>query len=136
MKKWFIILGIMLLFCSFAYAGELYSGEKGLSNCVQSLNKVLADKRELSGNVEVYLDMKLNHSLNAHKIISYDNKELAELVDDSLKSLEKSKSSLDPFEFMNGESSLTHTQIQEIKEMINSYERLDTEALAALLEKI
>ena len=90
MKKWFIILGIMLLFCSCTYAGELYSSEKGLSNCVQSLNKVLADKRELSGNVEVYLDMKLNHSLNAHKIISYDNKELAELVDDSLKSLEKS----------------------------------------------
>ena len=90
MKKWFIILGIMLLFSSFAYAGELYSGEKGLSNCVQSLNKVLADKRELSGNVEVYLDIKLNHSLNAYKIISYSNKEIAELFDDSLKSLEKS----------------------------------------------
>lgn len=63
--------------------------------------------------------------------------DISGLRDDSfLKSLEKSKSSLDPFEFMNGESSLTHTQIQEIKEMINSYERLDTEALAALLEKI
>ena len=63
--------------------------------------------------------------------------DISGLRDDSfLKSLEKSKSSLDPFEFMNGESSLTHTQIQEIKEMINSYERLDTEALASLLEKI
>lgn len=63
--------------------------------------------------------------------------DISGLRDDSfLKSLEKSKSSLNPFEFMNGESSLTHTQIQEIKEMINSYERLDTEALAALLEKI
>ncbi|WP_297192248.1 hypothetical protein [uncultured Campylobacter sp.] len=63
--------------------------------------------------------------------------DISGLRDDSfLKSLEKSKSSLNPFEFMNGESSLTHTQIQEIKEMINSYERLDTEALASLLEKI
>ena len=90
MKKWFIILGIMLLFCSYAYAGELYSSEKGVSNCVQSVNKILRDKKELSGTVEVFLDIKLNHSLNAHKIISYDNKELAELVDDSLKSIEKS----------------------------------------------
>lgn len=63
--------------------------------------------------------------------------DISGLRDDSLvKSLEKSKSSLDPFEFMNGESRLTQTQILEIKEMINSYERLDTEALAALLEKI
>lgn len=63
--------------------------------------------------------------------------DISSLRDDSLvKSLEKSKSSLDPFEFMNGESRLTQTQILEIKEMINSYERLDTKALAALLEKI
>lgn len=63
--------------------------------------------------------------------------DMSGLRDDSLvKSLEKSKSSLDPFEFMNGESRLTQTQILEIKEMINSYERLDTKALAALLEKI
>ncbi|WP_300701576.1 hypothetical protein [uncultured Campylobacter sp.] len=63
--------------------------------------------------------------------------DISGLRDDSLvKSLEKSKSSLDPFEFMNGESKLTQAQIQEIKKMINSYERLDTEALAALLKKI
>ena len=90
MKKWFIILGIMLLFSSGAYSAELSGGEKTiLSNYIQSINKSLKDTAELSGTVQVYFDVKANHSLNSYKIISYDNEELAEVIDSTLKSLAK-----------------------------------------------
>ena len=91
MKKWFIILGIMLLFSSGVYSAELADGEKTiLSNYIQSINKSLKDNTELSGTVQVYFDVKGNHSLNSYKIISYNNKEIAELIDNSLKLLVKS----------------------------------------------
>ena len=90
MKKWFIILGIMLLFSSGVYSAELSDGEKKIvSNYTQSINKSLQNNSELSGTVQVYFEIKLNNSLNSYKIISYDNKELAEVIDSTLKSLEK-----------------------------------------------
>ena len=98
MKKWFIIFGILAFLTgniTFAYDNNsniMLKNEKTMfSNYIQLVKQNLKNQQELpSGNLEIYFELKPDFSINTHKIIKYDNKELAEIIDTSLKSTEKS----------------------------------------------
>lgn len=98
MKKLFIIVGILAFLTgniTFAYNDDsniLLRNEKTMfSNYIQLVKQSLKTQQELpSGNLEIYFEVKADHSINTHKIINYDNKELAEIIDNALKSTEKS----------------------------------------------
>lgn len=90
MKKIFIILCLLLAFCASAnadtYINEKYKMDRKIQ---QSINKNLQNNPTLSGKVEVYFNIKPNITLNKHKIINYNNRELAELIDNTLNNLEE-----------------------------------------------
>ena len=98
MKKWFIIFGILALLTgniTFAYDNNpniMLKNEKTMfSNYIQLVKQNLKNQQELpSGNLEIYFELKPDFSINTHKIIKYDNLELAEIIDNALKSTEKS----------------------------------------------
>lgn len=98
MKKLFIIFGILAFLTgniTFAYNDDsniLLRNEKTMfSNYIQLVKQSLKNQQELpSGNLEIYFEVKADHSINTHKIINYDNKDLAEIIDNALKSTEKS----------------------------------------------
>ena len=85
MKKWFIIFGILAFLTgniTFAYNDDsniLLRNEKTMfSNYIQLVKQSLKNQQELpSGNLEIYFEVKADHSINTHKIINYDNKDLA-----------------------------------------------------------
>lgn len=91
MKKFFIVLFLMLTFCM-PVCADTFANEnnKMLARFEQSINKDLQNNKQLAGQVEIYFNTKPNFKLNSHKIISYDNRELAETIDKTLKNLETS----------------------------------------------